>query len=94
MNHFEKLWVDGYIVNVYLILTSYNIDNFSFSFLLLHSGGHTTEMLRLMSGVEGKYYPRHFVVAKSDRISEKKIHSFENRRIVSSAAEKNVSICI
>lgn len=60
--------------------------------IVVGSGGHTTEILRLMSGVEGKYYPRHFVVARCDRISEKKIHTFEHRRVYGSEAEKNYKV--
>ncbi|ESO88250.1 hypothetical protein LOTGIDRAFT_165683 [Lottia gigantea] len=42
------------------------------------SGGHTREMLRLMSALSGNYSPRHYVVAYTDSISENKVHSLED----------------
>ncbi|KXJ10737.1 UDP-N-acetylglucosamine transferase subunit ALG14 homolog [Exaiptasia diaphana] len=42
------------------------------------SGGHTTEMLRLMSGLSVMYYPRIYVVADTDKMSKEKIETFEN----------------
>uniref|UniRef100_A0A8C6U3V2 UDP-N-acetylglucosamine transferase subunit ALG14 n=1 Tax=Neogobius melanostomus TaxID=47308 RepID=A0A8C6U3V2_9GOBI len=44
------------------------------------SGGHTTEVLRLLSGLSAAYSPRYYVLAQSDRMSEEKIHAFENSR--------------
>uniref|UniRef100_A0A8C5RPC0 UDP-N-acetylglucosamine transferase subunit ALG14 n=1 Tax=Laticauda laticaudata TaxID=8630 RepID=A0A8C5RPC0_LATLA len=44
------------------------------------SGGHTTEILRLLNSLSKKYCPRHYVLADSDKMSEEKIHSFEQKR--------------
>lgn len=44
------------------------------------SGGHTTEILRLLGSLSQKYSPRHYVLADSDKMSEEKIRSFEQRR--------------
>ncbi|XP_049663303.1 UDP-N-acetylglucosamine transferase subunit ALG14 homolog isoform X2 [Accipiter gentilis] len=44
------------------------------------SGGHTTEILRLLSCLSESYSPRHYVFADSDKMSEAKIHSFEQKR--------------
>ncbi|KAH0618407.1 hypothetical protein JD844_017562, partial [Phrynosoma platyrhinos] len=44
------------------------------------SGGHTTEILRLLSSLSQAYSPRHYVLADSDKMSEDKIHSFEQKR--------------
>ncbi|XP_023276314.1 UDP-N-acetylglucosamine transferase subunit ALG14 homolog [Seriola lalandi dorsalis] len=44
------------------------------------SGGHTTEILRLMDSLSSAYSPRHYVIADTDRMSEEKICSFENSR--------------
>ncbi|NXU73204.1 ALG14 transferase, partial [Oreotrochilus melanogaster] len=43
-------------------------------------GGHTTEILRLLSCLSESYCPRHYVLADSDKMSEAKIHSFEQKR--------------
>ncbi|KAL6042547.1 hypothetical protein STEG23_023870, partial [Scotinomys teguina] len=44
------------------------------------SGGHTTEILRLVGSLSGAYSPRHYVIAESDEMSANKIHSFERSR--------------
>ncbi|XP_034978974.1 UDP-N-acetylglucosamine transferase subunit ALG14 homolog isoform X1 [Zootoca vivipara] len=44
------------------------------------SGGHTTEILRLLSSLSQTYSPRHYVLADSDKMSEEKIRSFEQQR--------------
>jgi len=42
------------------------------------SGGHTSEILRLLSGLNAnRYYPRSYVVAATDTTSEAKIEAFE-----------------
>ncbi|XP_064003367.1 UDP-N-acetylglucosamine transferase subunit ALG14 homolog isoform X2 [Pogoniulus pusillus] len=44
------------------------------------SGGHTTEILRLLSCLSDSYSPRHYVFADSDEMSEAKICSFEQKK--------------
>ncbi|KFP73948.1 UDP-N-acetylglucosamine transferase subunit ALG14, partial [Apaloderma vittatum] len=44
------------------------------------TGGHTTEILRLLSCLSESYSPRHYVFAHSDKMSEAKIRSFEEKR--------------
>lgn len=44
------------------------------------SGGHTAEILRLVGSLSGAYSPRHYVIAESDEMSAKKIHSLELAR--------------
>ncbi|XP_066103350.1 UDP-N-acetylglucosamine transferase subunit ALG14 [Saccopteryx bilineata] len=44
------------------------------------SGGHTTELLRLMGHLSSAYSPRHYVIADTDELSAQKIHSFERNR--------------
>ncbi|XP_068808523.1 UDP-N-acetylglucosamine transferase subunit ALG14 isoform X2 [Struthio camelus] len=44
------------------------------------SGGHTTEILRLLSCLSESYSPRHYILADSDKMSEAKIRSFEQKR--------------
>lgn len=44
------------------------------------SGGHTTEILRLVGSLSSAYSPRHYVIAESDEMSAKKIHSLELTR--------------
>lgn len=44
------------------------------------SGGHTTEIIRLMESLSAVYTPRHYVLADTDRISEDKVRTFEASR--------------
>ncbi|KAM7055226.1 UDP-N-acetylglucosamine transferase subunit ALG14 isoform 2-T2 [Molossus nigricans] len=44
------------------------------------SGGHTTELLRLLEHLSSAYSPRHYVIADTDDISARKIHAFELSR--------------
>ncbi|XP_030428953.1 UDP-N-acetylglucosamine transferase subunit ALG14 homolog [Gopherus flavomarginatus] len=44
------------------------------------SGGHTTEILRLLSSLSQSYSPRHYIFADSDKMSEDKIRTFEQKR--------------
>ncbi|XP_065265871.1 UDP-N-acetylglucosamine transferase subunit ALG14 homolog isoform X1 [Emys orbicularis] len=44
------------------------------------SGGHTTEILRLLSSLSQSYCPRHYIFADSDKMSEDKIRTFEQKR--------------
>ncbi|XP_063795899.1 UDP-N-acetylglucosamine transferase subunit ALG14 homolog isoform X2 [Pseudophryne corroboree] len=46
----------------------------------LCTGGHTTEILRLLSSLSTSYSPTHYVIADTDQMSEKKIRSFENTK--------------
>nr|XP_033771825.1 UDP-N-acetylglucosamine transferase subunit ALG14 homolog isoform X1 [Geotrypetes seraphini] len=44
------------------------------------SGGHTTEILRLLGSLSQSYSPMHYIVADSDKMSEDKICLFERSR--------------
>ncbi|XP_001924741.1 UDP-N-acetylglucosamine transferase subunit ALG14 homolog isoform X3 [Sus scrofa] len=44
------------------------------------SGGHTTEILRLLETLSDAYSPRHYVIADTDEMSAHKINSFELNR--------------
>ncbi|XP_055259752.1 UDP-N-acetylglucosamine transferase subunit ALG14 homolog [Moschus berezovskii] len=44
------------------------------------SGGHTTEILRLLESLSNAYSPRHYIVADTDEMSTHKINSFEQNR--------------
>jgi len=44
------------------------------------SGGHTTEMLRLLGSLSVYYQPRIYVLAETDKMSAEKITSFEKNR--------------
>ncbi|XP_044884090.1 UDP-N-acetylglucosamine transferase subunit ALG14 homolog isoform X3 [Mauremys mutica] len=48
--------------------------------LLRQPGGHTTEILRLLSSLSQSYSPRHYIFADSDKMSEDKIRTFEQKR--------------
>lgn len=41
------------------------------------SGGHTTEILRLLEHLSSAYSPRHYIIADTDEMSAQKINSFE-----------------
>ncbi|CAI9562810.1 unnamed protein product [Staurois parvus] len=45
------------------------------------SGGHTTEILRLLSSLSTSYSPIHYVLAETDKMSEDKICSFESAKV-------------
>lgn len=49
------------------------------------SGGHTTEILRLVGSLSSAYSPRHYIIAESDEMSAKKIHSLEVARAQSNS---------
>ncbi|XP_069050202.1 UDP-N-acetylglucosamine transferase subunit ALG14 isoform X2 [Lepisosteus oculatus] len=44
------------------------------------SGGHTTEMLRLLESLSQAYVPRHYIIADTDKMSEDKIRFLEASR--------------
>ena len=48
--------------------------------MFLHTGGHTTEILRLLSAMSESYSPRCYVIANTDKMSEDKIKTFEAER--------------
>ncbi|KAG0354278.1 UDP-N-acetylglucosamine transferase subunit [Podila minutissima] len=49
--------------------------------IFLGSGGHTAEMLQLVSGLDSqKYAPRHYVVGWDDEASVEKVHRLETSR--------------
>ncbi|XP_066453482.1 UDP-N-acetylglucosamine transferase subunit ALG14 [Eleutherodactylus coqui] len=52
------------------------------------SGGHTTEILRLLSCLSKCYYPTHYVLAETDKMSEEKIHLYEASKDKTSAEPK------
>nr|XP_046227471.1 UDP-N-acetylglucosamine transferase subunit ALG14 homolog [Scatophagus argus] len=54
------------------------------------SGGHTTEILRLMECLSAAYTPRHYVIADTDRMSEEKISTFESSK---EHSESQFTIC-
>uniref|UniRef100_A0A8D1J796 UDP-N-acetylglucosamine transferase subunit ALG14 n=1 Tax=Sus scrofa TaxID=9823 RepID=A0A8D1J796_PIG len=53
------------------------------------SGGHTTEILRLLETLSDAYSPRHYVIADTDEMSAHKINSFERNR-----ADRNPSTTV
>lgn len=55
------------------------------------SGGHTTEILRLVGSLSGAYSPRHYVIAESDEMSAKKIHSLELARAQNDSTTEHTS---
>ncbi|XP_036073349.1 UDP-N-acetylglucosamine transferase subunit ALG14 homolog isoform X2 [Oryzias melastigma] len=45
------------------------------------SGGHTTEILRLLDSLPAAYAPRHYVIADTDKMSEEKVCTFESLKL-------------
>ncbi|XP_059183016.1 UDP-N-acetylglucosamine transferase subunit ALG14 homolog [Centropristis striata] len=56
------------------------------------SGGHTTEILRLVESLSAAYSPRHYVIADTDTMSQDKICCFESSR-QQSDSESQFTIC-
>ena len=49
------------------------------TFIVLGSGGHTAEMMKLLSGLTlSNYSPRTYIVAGTDRMSTEKVKTFES----------------
>uniref|UniRef100_A0A8C0B8A5 UDP-N-acetylglucosamine transferase subunit ALG14 n=1 Tax=Buteo japonicus TaxID=224669 RepID=A0A8C0B8A5_9AVES len=62
------------------ILPLYKIFRVLTAVYFVFTGGHTTEILRLLSCLSESYSPRHYIFADSDKMSEAKIRSFEQKR--------------
>nr|XP_010948724.1 UDP-N-acetylglucosamine transferase subunit ALG14 homolog [Camelus bactrianus] len=58
------------------------------------SGGHTTEILRLLESLSDAYTPRHYVIADSDEMSARKINSFELNRADRNPSDTFPQYCI
>ncbi|XP_036377708.1 UDP-N-acetylglucosamine transferase subunit ALG14 homolog [Megalops cyprinoides] len=52
------------------------------------SGGHTTEILRLVESLSQSYSPRHYVIADTDKMSEDKIRTLETSKSEADAEPK------
>jgi len=55
-------------------------------------GGHTTEMLKLVSELSNQYQPRHYVIANTDTMSADKLDAMEKKRAQCKGASL-VSLC-
>jgi hypothetical protein len=53
---------------------------FNFKMIMSFPGGHTSEILRLLSAMSVTYAPREYVVANTDKMSEDKIRSAESTK--------------
>lgn len=58
------------------------------SLVVAGSGGHTTEILRLVDSLSQAYSPRHYVIADTDKMSEHKIRILEASRNETDAPPK------
>ncbi|XP_017372966.1 UDP-N-acetylglucosamine transferase subunit ALG14 homolog [Cebus imitator] len=67
------------ILRIWVVLHSQDVTpRESLSILVVAgSGGHTTEILRLLGSLSNAYSPRHYVIADTDEMSASKINSFE-----------------
>lgn len=66
---------------------NFHLDTRVHAMIIAGSGGHTTEVLRLVSGLDrNRYYPRSYVIAESDASSEARIRSFEAGLAAAAAA--------
>lgn len=57
-----------------------NVKGFCKLMVVIGSGGHTAEMMKLLEGFSSKYYPRIYVVGETDQRSFSKLETFENSR--------------
>ncbi|XP_027718419.1 UDP-N-acetylglucosamine transferase subunit ALG14 homolog isoform X1 [Vombatus ursinus] len=89
MNFFLCLIAVGGVVAVLVLLRLWlvlrprkeGLQTVSVSVLVVAgSGGHTTEILRLLGSLSKHYNPRHYVFADTDKMSAVKIRSFEEKR--------------
>ncbi|XP_078074948.1 UDP-N-acetylglucosamine transferase subunit ALG14 [Mustelus asterias] len=48
--------------------------------VVLGSGGHTTEILRLVGSLSASYAPRHYVIANTDKMSAERVRILETAR--------------
>ncbi|XP_028608029.1 UDP-N-acetylglucosamine transferase subunit ALG14 homolog [Grammomys surdaster] len=76
------------IVRLWVVLRPHHvIPRESLGLLIIAgSGGHTAEILRLVGSLSSAYSPRHYIIAESDEMSAKKIHSLELARAQSGSA--------
>ncbi|XP_049621769.1 UDP-N-acetylglucosamine transferase subunit ALG14 homolog [Suncus etruscus] len=58
------------------------------------SGGHTTEILRLLGSLSNAYSPRHYVIADTDKMSTQKINTFEQNRANKDSSTEFPKYCI
>ncbi|KAM6167215.1 UDP-N-acetylglucosamine transferase subunit ALG14 [Erethizon dorsatum] len=67
------------VLRLWIVFRSQNVTpRESLSLLVVAgSGGHTTEILRLLGSLSSAYSPRHYVIADTDKMSANKINSFE-----------------
>ena len=56
-------------------------------------GGHTTEILKLVSSLSEAYTPRQYVVAETDKMSAEKIHMFEKCKADGGTGAKDSCVC-
>ncbi len=83
------------------ILLDTSVIFYSQAFFLGTPGGHTTEILRLTKAMGNQYQPRHYVVARTDKMSEHKIHELEKQMkddgkqsLVLTRYCNNIAVCI
>uniref|UniRef100_A0A8C5NVI5 UDP-N-acetylglucosamine transferase subunit ALG14 n=1 Tax=Jaculus jaculus TaxID=51337 RepID=A0A8C5NVI5_JACJA len=71
------------ILRLCIVLRSHDVKpRESLSLLIVAgSGGHTTEILRLVGSLSSAYSPRHYIIADTDTMSANKINSFEHDRV-------------
>jgi beta-1,4-N-acetylglucosaminyltransferase len=49
--------------------------------IVIGSGGHTTEMMKLVSCLSESYSPRHYILADTDKMSADKVKAVEDKRV-------------
>lgn len=68
-----------FVLRLWIVLRSQDVTPRKSLRLLIvaGSGGHTTEILRLVGSLSSAYSPRHYVIADTDTLSASKVNSFE-----------------
>ncbi|XP_051041546.1 UDP-N-acetylglucosamine transferase subunit ALG14 homolog [Phodopus roborovskii] len=79
------------VVRLWVVLRFFHVASRESLRLLIvaGSGGHTTEILRLVGSLSSAYSPRHYIIADSDEISAKKIESSERARTQKDSAPEH-----
>jgi len=78
---YAGLWTDSHVRNINERLKIKSIH----TMIVAGSGGHTAEMLKLVSGLSSAYNSRHYVIAVTDKMSGDKINAVEKSKQFSSS---------
>lgn len=61
---------------------------------VMGSGGHTKEMLSLLSGLGPHFRPRYYVIANTDTMSKQKVEEFEQQKNITENSKPEFSLVL